>query len=393
MKFYFFIFFLLFQSALARESKEEALSIDSTKAEHSVRGSRELKEDKPPLLFDLSLDFQTESKEETLAVDSTKAEHSVLARYFTTAPEDKPPLLSDLSLDFQSVFTFKNNNFLPDTYSWSLEIPYIELTFSYPFVEDSLATMELDISYKNQNWEYDIDKFFIQKDFLLYLPFQARAGYFAYPVSYLGKSLALLYKKTATEKHLFPSGDRDMGLSLSAQLGKFVYGQVSWQMLTDKRETDAIPSYGVFPIWTASLLYKNSDQKAFLSYFRKSFFLEGVQDSLGLGLNLSYKTDLLKWALKGEFWGIQRTKPRQAILTYYLLPSVRWKFVSFSLLFGEAYHYLKRSGQSWTLEYILKTDFHLTDQLLFSVERLREQDSVLREDSWAFSLKTAFKIQ
>ena len=83
------------------------------------------------------------------------------------------------------------------------------------------------------------------------------------------------------QKNLFPLGRRDMGALFEGNFWKSFYVNMGLQASLNQRETDAVQRLGQQPVLTGSLIYKKLDQKAFLSYFQKDFFLEGSMQSLG----------------------------------------------------------------------------------------------------------------
>ncbi len=302
-----------------------------------------------------------------------------------------PPVPFQQFLELDSSLSLRGNGLLKSPYKWSVEIPYAELGLSIPFSKSHLFKMEFDFSYQSKIWNYSVDHFSIRHNFLWDTFFSLEAGYFSHPVSWTSENLTVFSKKTVAQKSLFPYGRRAMGVVLDWRLSQPLYGQISLQANLNRREIDFTQKLERRPALTASLIYKPPGQRLFVSYFQKDFFLEGRMRSWGGGSDLSFEIEPLFLAFRGEFWRIQRAEPHQKLLTGYLFPFFRWGKISFGALFGWAYHYLKED-QSYTLEYILKGDFYLTESLFLSIERIKELDSIIKEDAWSFSLKTKFKV-
>ena len=306
------------------------------------------------------------------------------------AVEDEKKDLFELTLE--SSLSLNKNDLLKQPYNWSVEIPYTELELSFPIAKNSGVEAEFDFSYQNKEWLYSIDDLFVYHDLLFYkLAARIKAGYFDYPVSFTSQNNKIFSKRTLLEQNLFPSGRRAMGGLLEWNLWSFLYGSVSLQANVQKRETDLVQKMGSDPILTASLFYESGDQKAFLSYFQKDLFLKGKMQAVGTGVDLLYKLNFLSFTLKGEFWNIKRDQPHHSLLVYYLFPSVRWSFLSFGALVGGA-RQLIQNDQSFVWEYTLKGELDLTENFSLVVERIKEWDSIIKESTWSFSLKTRAEI-
>ena len=324
---------------------------------------------------------------------SEKEKKSVFEKFQAvfSSKEHSMPIDEDFSTNLKSSLSFHKNDLLKFPYNWSAEIPYTEIVINYPFSENNLFKMEFDFSYQNKEWNYSIDCFSVHHQLLFYKPVNLQAGYFIYPVSYTNENITTFSKKTLVQKSLFPYGRGALGILLNWNLWKPFYWQISLQANLNSRETDSVQKMESNPVVTASFIYKNSGQNFFASYFQKNFFMEGQMQSLGVGSDLSFEINSWIFAFRGEFWSIKRTQPQHNLLTYYLFPSVSWGKISLGAFFGGAHHYLAKD-QNHTLEYILKGDFYLTENLFLTIERIREQDSILKEVSWSFSLRTEFKI-
>lgn len=297
----------------------------------------------------------------------------------------------ELSVNVEASLSLNKNSLLKSPYNWSVGIPYSELDLSYKFSEDSSFKMELDFAYLDKQWIYSVDDFSVHYNFLFYIPITFKVGYFSYPVSYTNDNIKTFSKKTLMQKSLFPSGRRDVGALVKWNLWNSFYLKMGIQADIKKRETDALQRLGHHPVLTSRLVYESAEQKAFLAYFQKNFFLEGRMQSFGCGADLSYKIRSWTFKLRGEFWNIRKNTPDQTLLTYYVFPYLRWERISFGSLFGGAHHYLQKD-KSHILEYILKADFYLTDNVFFTIEQLKEQDSIIKKKAWSFSLRTHFEI-
>ena len=318
------------------------------------------------------------------------------------------------SLHLKSALALRENSLLPAPNNWWIEIPWTEVGSKYHFSKNGFIEAEFDFSYQEGKWSYFIDNFFVQQKFVFFTPFSLRAGYFFYPVSWTEKNIKLLSKKTLLEQNLFsldffPSNLGAGGALARGDFWPSFYWQASAQLSRIERETDVRRKTKL--ALTASLVYKESNRQLFISYFQKDSVLSGLTRSLGLGSHLSYKRADWAFGFQGELWGIQKqaTRPvlaspfskisfqkelwavREKSLVYYALGSVRWSRLEFSAFFGGAHHYLPRS-KSHILEYVLKADFYLTENLSLTIERLKEWDSLIKKKGWAFSLKTNFEI-
>ena len=305
-------------------------------------------------------------------------------------PEASPVLPKKRSVHFDSSLALTKNNLLKSPYNWSVEIPYAEIGAGYYFSKNSFFELGFDFSYRSKNWSYTVDDFFVQHKFSFFFPVDLRAGYFFYPVSYTRDNINTFSKKTLVQKNLFPLRLGDAGILLRGDMGKSFYWQMSLQSSVNKRETDAVQKLGPSPVMAVSLIYEESGQHLFAGYFQKDFFLEGRLRSIGFGSDLSF--EISSWTLnfRGEFWGIKNNLPSHILLTYYFFPSLKWNRISFGALLGGVHHYLQKD-QSHGLEYILKGDFYLTENVFFTIERLGEQDSIIKKEAWSFSLRTTFK--
>ena len=305
-------------------------------------------------------------------------------------PEASPVLPPELSVRFDSSLALIKNNLLKSPYNWSIEIPYTEICAGYYFSKNSFVELGFDFSYQFKNWSYSVEDFFVQHKFLFFVPVHLRAGYFFYPVSYTRDNINTFSKKTLVQKNLFPLSLGDAGILFRGNMWRSFYWQMSLQSSVNKRETDAVQKLEPSPVMAVSLIYEESGQHFFAGYFQKDFFLEGRLRSIGFGSNLSFEISSWTLSFRGEFWSIKNNLPSHILLTYYFFPSLKWNRISFGALLGGAHHYLQKD-QSHGLEYILKGEFYLTENMFLTIERLGEQDSIIKKEAWSFSLRTSFK--
>lgn len=306
--------------------------------------------------------------------------------------QKKQPFLGEnTKISVESLLSIRKNDLLSEPYDWSLVPPESELTLSYPFKSGSLFEIGYDFSYRRGKWSYRLDKLFLHYTFDRSLSPYFKVGYFYYPVSFKGQNISEFIKKTLVHKRVFPFGGGATGVGFGSKLkGPFLWN-VSLQGYTKRRKTDQVRRPGLNPSVAGSLIYKNQRQKGFLSYFQKDLPLDDFMESVGLGARLFYDFRSLSFRFKGELWGIRRYQPLHYITTFYVFPSVRWNRFDVGILFGGSHHFLKGS-HTHSLEYIFKLDFYLTEDIIFRVERNREQDQIVRESFWSFSVRTDFNI-
>lgn len=355
---------------------------------------------KPFLAFteDLIIPNSFPNKKETIKKDDITLANKKLTNSDEAVSSDNKNLIktdkiisSGFSINVESSLNLNKNNLLKSPYNWSVGIPYSELALSYNFLKNYFFEIQFDFSYQNKEWNYFIDDLFIQYDFLFYISASLKFGYFSYPASYTSDNTKTFSKKTLMQKNLFPSGRRALGVLFEGNLWRSFYLEIGLQANINKRETDLVQQLGQTPVITSSLIYKKNEQKAFLTYFQKDLFLNGKMQSLGLGADLSHKINSWIFNLKGECWGIKKNNPDQTLWTYYVFPSIRWDRISFGTLIGGVHNYLQKD-KSHVLEYILKGDFYLTENLFLAIEKLKEQDSIIKKEAWSFSLKADFNI-
>ena len=304
--------------------------------------------------------------------------------------ENRQNNFSNLSIKIESAFSMTKNNLLNKNYSWSVEIPHMEITANYKFSKNTSLEIGFDFSYQAEVWSYSIEEAFIQRQLSFFTPLYLQLGYFIYPPSYIDENLKAFSKKTLVYQNLFNTKDRDIGASLKVPFEKHFYAQISLQSFINEKERSQFQFKG-HPVLSASLIYENLDQNLFAGYLQKESFFEGKVKALGTGSRLSYKINSWTLGLKGEFWNISKNKPKRNILTYYIFPHIQWKRWTLGALLGGAYHYLN-SKKTKELEYLLKGEFCLTKNLHLSIERLKESDSIIKQSAWIFSLRANFEM-
>ena len=297
---------------------------------------------------------------------------------------------SPLSLSLENSFALQKNSLLKEPEDWTLKIPYTEVHASYRFSGQSLFKMGFDVSYQNKDWAYSVDSLFVRHEWTAWIPLSFQAGWFFYPVSYFEENEKLFAKRPLAQKSLFPSGrDRGMGILLEGNVFGSFY--LRGAVMAPEGAKDIFRKTRTRPAFIGSFIYRKKDQNFFMSLLQKDFFLEGEETALGFGLDRTYKAGSWLFGARGEFWDIKRSQPARVLFSYYLFPYLKWRFIFFGALFGGSHHYLKED-QSHAFEYILKGGVYATENLFFTVERIYEKDSLTQNNSWAFSLKTEFKI-
>lgn len=338
------------------------------------------------------LTFQT-AFAEPFSLKSTVKGETLLGSYADSTADGyffSDVLSSAVSASFESSLNLNHNLLIGSPKAWFVEIPYAEIALSYNISKNSLITAKFELAFQNKSWSYFIEDFFVQQKIPFAASLNMRWGYFSYPASYAVEVVKVFSKKTLLYQNLFPFGRQAVGILAQGRLWESLYWLSGLQADIQKRGTGpAVKTLS--PVFTVGLMYKNRGQEIFLKYFQNQLVFEGERHNLGLGSNLRYKFGIWTMALQGEFWHIQNHVPVHTLLSYYVFPSLRWRFVSLAFLFGGAHHDLQ-SDQSHILEYILKGNIHLTESLTFALERIKEVDSLVKRNSWAFSLKTSFKI-
>ena len=300
---------------------------------------------------------------------------------------NKNKIDKNLSIKLKSSFTAKKNDLLLKDYNWKYYIPYTDTKINYKISKNMFFEMELKLSYKKNKWDYSIEDVFITYQWLHFLPTDFTLGYFGYPISD-NLSDQKFSKKSLLEKNLFPTNDLDIGVLLKTNLWETLYFQVSWQTWTGAREL-LTPLNTAENTWTSSLSFEKNSQYIFASYLKQNFFSSKQKQAFGLGSHISYSINSFLLSLQGEHWKINQGF--QNTIAYYILPSVQWKNLVLSFLSGKA-HYQLGSQSSESREYILKTDFYLTEELFVSLERIHESDSIIKNSSWAFSIRSHFNF-
>ena len=293
-----------------------------------------------------------------------------------------------LSIELESAFTVIKNELLEKNHNWKYFIPYIDTNIQYEISKNLFFEISFDLSYEENKWDYSLEEVFIQHHWSELLPTHLTLGYFEYPVFNLKESKHNFYKKTISEKTLFPSKYADIGVALKTNFWNSFYFQLSWQTQTGKREL-LLPLNTAKNTWTASLGFEKSNQHIFANYFKQDSFLKAQKQAFGIGSHLSHSLYSLLFSFKGELWQINHWS--QNTITYYVFPSIKWRRLALSFLYGKAHYQLGRQT-SESLEYILKADFYLTDEFYLSLERLKESDTIVKNSAWAFSLKSHFNF-
>ena len=302
--------------------------------------------------------------------------------------QEESAIKQNLSLQIESSFSAIKNNLIQEDHSWTYSIPYMEAEISYPFSKNLLIETELDLSYIKNSWDFDIKEIFIKYKQTLFLPSVLILGYFEYPILKLRSNDYKLSKKTLSEKNLFPKKKADIGAGLKVNVWKSFYLYSSWQIFTGAKQLLS-PLNTAKNTWTARMIYEEKNQSISANYLKQSFFSKKLKQAFGLSSDLSYPFDPLLFNLKGEFWKINQWP--QNSLSYYLFPSIQWNRLILSFLFGKARYQLGRQI-SESSEFILKTDFYLTDELFISLEKIQESDTIVKNSSWAVSVKTQFSL-
>ena len=294
----------------------------------------------------------------------------------------------NLSIKLENAFTVIKNDLIEKNHNLNYSIPYIDTNIHYEFSKNLFFEISFDLSYKENEWDYSIEEVFIKHQWSGLLPTRLKAGYFEYPVFNLKGSNSKFSKKTILKKNLFPSKYADIGIALKTNFLNSFYFQFSWQTWIGKREL-LFPLNTAKNTWTASLGFEKENQHIFVNYLKQDSFLKKQKQAFGLGSHLSYSFHSLLFNFKGELWEIEHLQ--QNALSYYALSSIRWSRLALFFLFGKA-HYQLGHQTSESAEYILKTDFHLTNDLFLSLERLRESDTITKNSSWALSIRSNFSF-
>ena len=293
-----------------------------------------------------------------------------------------------LSIELESAFSIEKNNLLEKNYSWIYSVPYIDTNINYQFSKNLLFEMSFDISYIKNKWDTFLKESFIQYKWIHFFPSEITFGHFEYPILNFSSNDHKFSKKTLLEKNLFPEKTEDIGIALKVNIWKSFYLSLSSQIQTGKTELLS-PLNTAKNTWTASLIYEKENQHINASYLKQNFFSKKQKQAFGLGYDFSYPFHSLLFNIKGELWQIKYFS--QNTLSYYTFPSIQWKRLAFFLLLGKAHHKLYNQ-KSKSLEYILKTDFYLTDELFLSLEKIKESDTITKNSSWIFSIKSHFSF-
>lgn len=307
-------------------------------------------------------------------------------------------LSGDLSIRIENALSLKRNNLLTQPYNWSISIPYTEVEAYYKWSKNLFVEIELEFSYTNQDWLIKIEDLFLKykmdlKDVFKLnrtVPVSLRWGYFR--VNYIKSNSKLFNKKTLVKQNLFPYGDRNIGAVLKLDLYKNFSFLTALQYQRHKRESDGFKPLKLYPVSSAYLLYKYKNQKVFLGYSQKKMFLEGDVQSFGSGADLQalYKNYFFKF--KTELWNIRKSEPQSRILSYYVFPYLKWKFLGAGFLAGAVYE-KSLQAQASQFETVAKLDFYFTDKIYFSIEKIQEYSRVYKQNSWNFSIKTDLKFK
>ena len=265
---------------------------------------------------------------------------------------------------------------------------YIDITSQYKFSKNLLLEISFDLFYKETSWETSIEDVFIKYKSSKFLPTDFIVGYFEYPVLNFKSSDHNFFKKTLLEKNLFPNKTEDIGALLKINIWKPFYLSLSSQKHTGVKEILS-PLNTAKNTYIASLIYEKESQHINASYLKQNFFSQRKKQAFGLGSDFSYSFYSFLFNFKGELWNIKQW--RQNTLSYYIFPSIQWKRLNLSYLFGKA-HYELAEQKSESLEYTLRTDFYLTDELFLSLEKIQESDNITKNSSWILSLKSHFNF-
>ena len=300
---------------------------------------------------------------------------------------NKNKIDKNLSIELESSFTAKKNDLLSTGYNWKYFIPYIDTNINYKISKNILFKTEFEFSYEQNKWDYLIEEISITYQWLHFLPTDFTIGYFEYPMSD-NLSDQKFSKQSLLEKNLFPTNDSDIGILLKTNFWESLYFQISWQTWTGAREL-LNPLNTLANTWVSSLSFEQNSQYIFASYLKQNFFSSKQKQAFGLGSHISYPINSFLLNFKGEYWKIEQAF--QNTITYYIMPSVQWESLVLTFLTGKAYYQLG-SQSSESREYILKTDFYLTEELFVSLERIHESDSIIKNSSWAFSIRSHFSF-
>ena len=294
----------------------------------------------------------------------------------------------NLSIELESAFAVTKNNLREKDYNRKYSIPYIDTNINYEFSKNLFFEMSFEFAYTKNTWDYSIEEFFIKYKWLSFQPTDLILGYFEYPVLNFKSSNHNFSKKTLLEKNLFPEKMSDIGAFLKVNFWESFYLKLSSQTFMGEREL-LLPLNTAKNTWTASVSYEKKNQHITASYLKQNLFSKKQRQAFGLSSDLSYQLNPFLFNFKGEFWKIHYQP--QNTLSYYVFPSVKWRRLALSFLVGKAYYQLGRQT-SESLEYILKTDFYLTDELFLSLEQIKESDTIVKNSSWIFSIRSHFKF-
>ena len=291
-----------------------------------------------------------------------------------------------LFIDLESAFYFEKNNLIEKDYSRTYSIPYIDANISFQSSKNLLFQINFDFSYIKNTWSYEAEEVFIKYQWFNLLPADLMLGYFKYPILNLKESDHKFSKKTLLEKNLLSEKSADIGALLKVKLYQPFYFMLSSHSFIDGIELLS-PLNTAKNTLTASIGYEKKNQHITAGYLKQNFFSNKQKQAFGLSSDLSYPFYSFLFNFKGEVWKIKQWP--QDSLSYYMFPSIKWNRLALSFLFGEAYYQLNQQT-SKSKEYILKTDFYLTDEVFISIEKINESDTIVKNSSWIFSLRSHF---
>ena len=303
------------------------------------------------------------------------------------------------SLSVESSLLFEHNLLLerlnsssfPLPYeNWSVSIPYTEISLNYQLTEKILFEIEVELSYKKQTLDLQLDDlFFKYSEKSLLLPFSLQWGMFR--MNYIENNSQLFHKEPLTHETLFPYGDRALGASLEVSMTDSLSVLTGWQTYHKERETDGFYSRKPSSALSSYLLYKTDQQNVFAGYLRQDLLLEGFLSAYGAGADLNHSYQDWRFKFKTELWKTKRTEPESNTLSYYLFPYMKWNFLGAGFVIGSSVESLS-NNKGALFEEIIKLDLYFTKASYFSIEKLREYSSIFTKKSWSFSIKSNFKL-
>ena len=290
------------------------------------------------------------------------------------------------SIMLESSFAIMKNNLLEKKYSSQYSIPYIGIISNYQFSKNSSFKTVFSFSNKERKWSYSIEEVFIKYSKAKLWPIDLTIGYFEYPVLQLKTDGHNISKKALLKKIIIPLKDNDMGALIKINFWQSFYLKLSSYIFTTKL---IYPLNTAKNTWTVSLGFQEDDKYVIANYFKQKFFSKNEKESFGLSSYFSRPFNSLLFGIEQEIW--KTSYQNQDTLNYYIFPSVKWNSLVLSFLFEKAF-YKKGTQSSESVEYLLKADFYLTDELFITLERFTERDTIIKSSFWGLSIRSEFKL-